>query len=139
MSYFSTRTESNVLVIEFETASGLNDFRNNRSAIPFTNSSRLRRNRGLPSTFFKVDYLSSSGVALLVGLKRRVETRGGKIVLYRVQPIVRDLLAVMKLDKFFTNRRQRTTGPGLTSSGLHGLIRSFAFLDTLDSPSFQLV
>ncbi len=72
-----------------------------RFAIRFTNSFRLRRNRGLPSIFFKVDYLSSSGVALLVGLKRRVETRGGKIVLYRVQPIVRDLLAVMKLDKFF--------------------------------------
>ncbi len=50
----------------------------------------------------KVDYLSSSGVAILVGLKRRVESRGGKIVFYQVQPVVRDLLAVMKLDRFFT-------------------------------------
>ncbi len=49
----------------------------------------------------KVDYLSSSGVAILVGLKRRVETKGGKIVIFHVQPIVRDLLAVMKLDRFF--------------------------------------
>ena len=50
----------------------------------------------------KVDYLSSSGVAILVGLKRRVEATGGKIVFFHVQPIVRDLLAVMKLDRFFT-------------------------------------
>src|SRR5262249_57017787 len=49
----------------------------------------------------KVDYLSSSGVAILVGLKRRVDSRSGKIVFYHVQPIVRDLLAVMKLDRFF--------------------------------------
>jgi len=102
MSCFSTRSESNVLVIEFETASGLNDFRNNplRDSLYelVTSSSEPR----LAVDLLKVDYLSSSGVALLVGLKRRVETRGGKIVLYRVQPIVRDLLAVMKLDKFFT-------------------------------------
>ena len=50
----------------------------------------------------KVDYLSSSGVAILVGLKRRVEARGGKIAFFQVQPVVRDLLAVMKLDRFFT-------------------------------------
>jgi anti-sigma B factor antagonist len=89
-------------VIEFETASGLNDFRNSllRDAlydlIPSSSAPRFAID------LLKVDYLSSSGVALLVGLKRRVETRGGKLVLYRVQPIVRDLLAVMKLDKFFT-------------------------------------
>jgi anti-sigma B factor antagonist len=49
----------------------------------------------------KVDYLSSSGVAILVGLKRRVDTRSGKIVFFHVQPVVRDLLSVMKLDRFF--------------------------------------
>jgi anti-sigma B factor antagonist len=101
MSNFTTRTEDNVLVIEFETASGLNDFRNNvlrdslYELVPTSTEPRFAVD------LLRVDYLSSSGVALLVGLKRRVETRGGKIVLYRVQPIVRDLLAVMKLDKFF--------------------------------------
>jgi anti-sigma B factor antagonist len=102
MSSFSTRTESNVLVIEFDTASGLNDFRNNAlrdSLYELVLSSSEPR---FAVDLVKVDYLSSSGVALLVGLKRRVETRGGKIVLYRVQPIVHDLLAVMKLDKFFS-------------------------------------
>jgi anti-sigma B factor antagonist len=102
MSCFSTRTETDAIVIEFETASGLNDFRNNPlrdslyELIPSSSEPRLAID------LLKVDYLSSSGVALLVGLKRRVESRGGKIVLYRVQPIVHDLLAVMKLDRFFT-------------------------------------
>jgi anti-sigma B factor antagonist len=50
----------------------------------------------------KVDYLSSSGVAILVGWKRRMEARGGKIVFYHLQPIVRDLLAMTKLDNYFT-------------------------------------
>jgi len=102
MSSFSTRSESDALVIEFETASGLNDFRNNPlrdslyDLIPSSSEPRFAID------LLKVDYLSSSGVALLVGLKRRVENRGGKIVLYRVQPIVHDLLAVMKLDRYFT-------------------------------------
>ena len=38
----------------------------------------------------------------LVGLKRRVDTRNGKIVFFHVQPVVRDLLGVMKLDRFFS-------------------------------------
>ena len=72
-----------------------------RSATRSTSSSRTRVEPLFAVDLAKVDYLSSSGVAILVGLKRRVETKGGKIVIYHVQPIVRDLLAVMKLDRFF--------------------------------------
>ena len=102
MSSFSTRAESDILVVKFDTASGLNDFRN--SAL---RDSLYELVQSPPQPLFavdlqKVDYLSSSGVAILVGLKRRVESRSGRIVLYHVQPIVRDLLAVMKLDRFFT-------------------------------------
>jgi anti-sigma B factor antagonist len=112
MSSFNTRTESNVLVIEFETASGLNDFRNNLLRDSLYELVPNATEPWFAVDLLKVDYLSSSGVALLVGLKRRVETKGGKIVLYRVQPIVRDLLSVMKLDKFFTivdNEQQALT------------------------------
>jgi anti-sigma B factor antagonist len=101
MSHFSTRPESDVLFITFESATGLNDFRNNALRESLY---ELVQNEGSPNfaiDLVKVDYLSSSGVAILVGLKRRVETRGGKIVIFHLQPIVRDLLAVMKLDRFF--------------------------------------
>jgi anti-sigma B factor antagonist len=101
MSNFSTRSESDVLFVTFESASGLNDFRNSS-----LRDSLYELVQAQPSPLFaidlaKVDYLSSSGVAILVGLKRRVETRGGKIVIYHLQPIVGDLLSVMKLDRFF--------------------------------------
>jgi anti-sigma B factor antagonist len=102
MANFTTRAESDVLVVQFDSAAGLNEFRNNalRDALY-----ELVQNR--PEPYFaidleKVDYLSSSGVAILVGLKRRMEARGGKIVFYHIQPIVRDLLGMTKLDKFFT-------------------------------------
>ncbi len=101
MTYFTTREESSALVVVFETASGLNDFRNNalRDALyQFVDEQASPR---IVADLANVDYLSSSGVALLLGLKRRVESRGGKIVYYNIQPMVKDLLTVMKLDRFF--------------------------------------
>lgn len=101
MSTFSTRDESGVLIVTFNDPSGLNDFRNTplRDALFELVQDREEPRTALDMT--SVDYLSSSGVAILVGLKRRVETRGGKVALYKLQPAVRDLLHVMKLDRYF--------------------------------------
>jgi anti-sigma B factor antagonist len=101
MSTFNTRQESDATIIIFDGAAGLNDFRNNtlRDAL-YELVSGMEEPR-LALDLVKVDYLSSSGVAILVGLKRRVDTRKGKIVLFNVLPIVRDLLHVMKLDRYF--------------------------------------
>jgi anti-sigma B factor antagonist len=101
MSAFSTRSESDVLVVTFENAAGLNDFRNSALRDGLYELAQNPGETRLVVDLEKVDYLSSSGVAILVGLKRRVETKGGKIVIFHVQPIVSDLLAVMKLDRFF--------------------------------------
>jgi anti-sigma B factor antagonist len=101
MSFFNTRSDSNVALVTFESASGLNDFRNTALRDGLYELVATRDEPLLAVDLAKVDYLSSSGVAILVGLKRRVETKGGKIVIFHVQPIVRDLLAVMKLDRFF--------------------------------------
>jgi anti-sigma B factor antagonist len=101
MSAFSTRSESDVLVVTFENAAGLNDFRNTALRDGLYELAQNPDEPRLVLDLEKVDYLSSSGVAILVGLKRRVETKGGKIAIFHVQPIVRDLLGVMKLDRFF--------------------------------------
>jgi anti-sigma B factor antagonist len=101
MSSFSTRPDSDVEVVTFESAGGLNDFRNSALRDALYELVATHNDPMLAIDLAKVDYLSSSGVAILVGLKRRVETKGGKIVIFHVQPIVRDLLAVMKLDRFF--------------------------------------
>jgi anti-sigma B factor antagonist len=102
MSAFSTRAESDVLIVKVEAAASLNDFRNNALRDALYEVVQNRPDLNLAVDLQKVDYLSSSGVAILVGLKRRVDTRKGKVVFYNVQPVVRDLLAVMKLDRFFS-------------------------------------
>lgn len=101
MSTFTTRDESDVLFILFNDPSGLNDFRNTPLRDALFDLVQSRSEPRVAIEMSKIDYLSSSGVAILVGLKRRIETRDGKIVLYRLQQIVRDLLHVMKLDRYF--------------------------------------
>ena len=102
MSFFTTRSDSDVLVVTFETAAGLNDFRNNALRDSLYELVQAQPSPRFAVDLGKVDYLSSSGVAILVGLKRRVETKGGQMVIYHLQPIVHDLLGIMKLDRFFT-------------------------------------
>ncbi len=131
MSAFSTRPETDALIVTFETAASLNDFRNNALRDSLYELVDQHGEPRFALDLSKVDYLSSSGVAILVGLKRRVETKGGKIVLYQVQPIVRDLLAVMKLDRFFLITDERSTASArFISSDPYGLIGSFVSLDT---------
>jgi anti-sigma B factor antagonist len=101
MCTFNTREESDALIIDFESASGLNSFNNNSLRDSLYDLVEVRQDPRVAIDLLKVDYLSSSGVAILVGLKRRVETRKGKVVLYNVQPIVFDLLKVMRLDRYF--------------------------------------
>jgi anti-sigma B factor antagonist len=101
MSTFSTRADAGVQFVTFESAGGLNDFRNAALRDALYELVATHDEPMLAIDLAKVDYLSSSGVAILVGLKRRVETKGGRIVMFHLQPIVRDLLGVMKLDRFF--------------------------------------
>jgi anti-sigma B factor antagonist len=101
MATYTARDESDCLIISFDSAAGLNDFRNNALRDALYELVQAREEPRVALDLLKVDYLSSSGVAILVGLKRRVETRSGKIVLFRVQSIVMDLLKVMKLDRYF--------------------------------------
>jgi anti-sigma B factor antagonist len=100
MSTYSTREESDALIIQFDNGEGLNDFRNNALRDALYELVQSRSEPRVAVNLVKVDYLSSSGVAILVGLKRRVETRKGKLVLFHVQPVVGDLLKVMKLDRY---------------------------------------
>jgi len=101
MSTFNTREERDGLVIGFDDSAGLNDFRSNafRDALYQTVESCERPRVAMD--LGRIDYLSSSGVAILVGIKRRADARQGKLVLFSIQPAVLDLLRVMKLDRYF--------------------------------------
>ena len=48
-----------------------------------------------------IDYISSTGIALLIGTKRRVESVEGQLVLFGLRPEVLDLFGTMKLTSLF--------------------------------------
>lgn len=102
MDIFSLREVSDVLIIRIEDPPSLNDFRTNafRDSLYDTVSGWPTHRIALDMT--KVDFLSSSGVAILVGLKRRVEPSGGKLVIFGIHAVVEDLLRITRLTQFFT-------------------------------------
>lgn len=50
----------------------------------------------------EVAYVDSSGVGTLVELKRRLDRSGGRVVLVGMQPRVRSVFEITRLDRFFT-------------------------------------
>ena len=49
-----------------------------------------------------ITYMASSDIGVLITLKRRIDTRKGKLVLTRVDPYIVDTLRTMRIDKLFT-------------------------------------
>jgi anti-sigma B factor antagonist len=101
MSSYSIREEPDALVVRIDDAASLNDFRSNAFRDAFYEAVTSRDQKCVALDLGLVDFLSSSGVAILVGLKRRVEARQGKLVLFSVQPVVLDLLRITRLTQFF--------------------------------------
>jgi anti-sigma B factor antagonist len=100
MSSFSVREGADALVVVIDDPVALNDFRSNcfREALYQAVGGEGRR---VALDLGRVDFLSSSGVAILVGLKRRLEAQGGKLVVFGVQPMVDDLLKITRLTQYF--------------------------------------
>jgi anti-sigma B factor antagonist len=48
-----------------------------------------------------LDYLDSSGLAALVALRRQIHPRGGTVRLRHLQPAVRGIIELTRLDKIF--------------------------------------
>ena len=49
----------------------------------------------------QIEYMSSSEIGFLITLRRRIDTRKGKVVLFRVDTFILDVLRTMRLDKLF--------------------------------------
>jgi anti-sigma B factor antagonist len=101
MSSFHTREEPDGLIITLDNAAGLNDFRSSTFRDALYEAVQSRDTPKVAFDMSAVDYLSSSGVAILVGLKRRTDAKNGRLVLFGVQPVVFDLLRIMKLTQYF--------------------------------------
>lgn len=101
MSSFSIREEPDGVVVRIDDGAALNDFRSNSFRESLYEAVRQPSGIRVALDLGQVDYLSSSGVAILVGLKRRIETNQGKLVLFRVQPIALDSLRITHLLQLF--------------------------------------
>jgi len=102
MSFFTLREQADALVVSFDSNSGLNDFRDNGLRDALYDLIQSRKGPKLALNLEQFDFLSSSAIAILIGLKRRSENVGGKVVLFHVQPSLKSTLKTMKLDKYFT-------------------------------------
>ena len=101
MSSFSVREEPDGLVVRIDDGAALNDFRSNSFRDSLYETVQSEEGIRVAIDLSQIDFLSSSGVAILVGLKRRIDGIHGKLVLFKLQPIVFDLLRVIRLTQYF--------------------------------------
>jgi anti-sigma B factor antagonist len=54
--------------------------------------------------FSNVEYMSSAVLGMLVTLNKKIKAAGGKLVLCNIDPQIREVFEITKLDKLFVNR-----------------------------------
>jgi anti-sigma B factor antagonist len=89
------------LVVRLDNPERFNDFRSDDYRESLYQSVLSKPEPLVALDLSPIDHLSSTGIAILVGLKRRVEAERGKLVLFRMQPFLHDLLSGMKLNTYF--------------------------------------
>lgn len=99
---FSLRELPDAVVISIEDPPALNDFRSNAFRDSLYQTLEGLSTPKVALDLSRVEFLSSSGLAILVGTKRRLEGLNGKLVLFQVPPIVQDLLRITRLTQYFT-------------------------------------
>lgn len=59
--------------------------------------------------FGNVEYLSSAALGKLITLHKKVNTARGKLILCNIDPQIREVFEITKLDKIFTIQRDEQT------------------------------
>jgi anti-sigma B factor antagonist len=95
----TTTDVDGVLVVRFTDARLLNEVPSLWSREGIYREVQARPNPLVVVDLGAIDYISSLGIGALVGLKRRTDQSGGRLVLAGVQPYVVDVLHGMTLDK----------------------------------------
>lgn len=108
--------EDGVLVIMLDDPDALNDGQAVGFRQPLYQAVMDRESPRVAVDLEGIDFLSSSGVALLIGLKRRVALKNGQLALFRLHPHVLDLFRVMKLASLFPIADDRASAMELLSS-----------------------
>ena len=95
------RDQGGVLIVTLDDPAAVNDGMASHLRQPLYQAVLDLRAPRVAIDLGPIDYLSSSGVALLIGMKRRVDQVEGQLVLFDIHPDVRDLLTSMKLIGLF--------------------------------------
>lgn len=101
MLSFTTNDVRGVLVVAFEaTEDGVTDWQTSQRDWLY----KLIESH--PGSRFALDlsdvnYLASSEIGFLVTLKRRIDRRQGKVVVFGIGPYIMDLFSTMNLTRFF--------------------------------------
>lgn len=101
MQPLKTREEAGALIVTFDDPASLNEGRSDSFRESVYELVMNHPDPRVAVDLGPVEYLSSSGVAMLIGLKRRLDGRSGRLVLFQVQPYILDILKVMKLHNYF--------------------------------------
>ena len=97
----TTREERGVLILALEEPAGVNDGQSDLYRQKIYEAVNGLERPLVAVDLRPIDFLSSSGVALLIGLRRRVDAAAGSLVLFGLHPYVQDLLRVMKIAPLF--------------------------------------
>jgi anti-anti-sigma factor len=95
------REEGDILVITLEDPVAVNEGQAHGLRQALFGAVEARQGPKVAIDLGSIDYLSSTGIALMIGLKRRVEARNGRLTLFRLQGEVLELFGVMKLVDLF--------------------------------------
>ncbi len=93
--------EDGVLIVSLDDPGALNDGHAVGVRQPLYQAIQERTTPRVAVDLALIDFLSSSGIALMIGLKRRVDAQQGQLVLYSVHPHVLDIFRVMRLGELF--------------------------------------
>jgi stage II sporulation protein AA (anti-sigma F factor antagonist) len=107
MSPLPTNEESGVLVLTFDDRERLNDCRTDEFLEEVIQTVEGRAQPRVAVDLGSIEYLSSSGLAVLVALQQQVSSQGGTLALFSVDPFVLDLLQAARLASVFRIAKDR--------------------------------
>ena len=95
------REQGGVMIVTLDDPAAVNDGMSSHLRLPIYQAILDQITPRVAVDLSLIDYLSSSGVALLIGIKRRVDQVKGQLVLFEIHPDVLDLLGSMRLAALF--------------------------------------
>lgn len=98
----STHEVGGVLVVTLEDAGVVGDDRQSSYREALYKAIQERGDARYAVDLGRLDFMSSADFGFLISLKRRVDAKKGKLVLYDIDPYIMNTLETMSLAKLFT-------------------------------------